>query len=202
MGHYKSIDGNLYTKDGKVLIQYSEGKTDAPFFIPDSVTSIDDCAFLDCCNLTGVRIPDSVTSIGNLAFDGCSSLIEITIPDSVTSIGISAFEGCRNLTSVTIGNGVTSIGSCAFYSCDKLPCPHVKNNKIKAVKGFYTANGKLECLDFVYKVGKTYKEKNARLCESGFHACTLGLDVFNYYAGEDVAYYEVELSGLSSERGG
>ena len=52
-----------------------------------------------------------------------------------------------------------------------------------------------------FKNSKTYKEKNAKLCKSGFHACTLGLDVFNYYADKTSAYYEVELSGLSSERG-
>ena len=35
---YKSSDGNLYTKDGKALVQYAIGKTDTSFEIPDSVT--------------------------------------------------------------------------------------------------------------------------------------------------------------------
>ena len=38
--YYKSIDGNLYTKDGTMLIQYAIGKTDTSFIIPNSVTSI------------------------------------------------------------------------------------------------------------------------------------------------------------------
>ena len=71
---YKSIDGNLYTKDGKTLIQYAIGKTDSSFIIPDSVTSIGSGAFYRCSKLTNIVIPGSVTSIGNEAFLNCSNL--------------------------------------------------------------------------------------------------------------------------------
>ena len=59
--------------------------------IPDSVTSIGDCAFPGCTGLTSVTIPDSVTSIGNNAFNDCTGLTSVTIPDSVTNIGEKAF---------------------------------------------------------------------------------------------------------------
>ena len=88
--------------------------------IPNSVTSIGNCAFDGCSGLTSVTIPNSVTSIGDWAFDGCSGLTSITIPDGVISIGKSAFDGCSGLTSVTIPNSVTSIGDWAFYGCSGL----------------------------------------------------------------------------------
>ena len=75
--YYKSIDGNLYTKDDKTMIQYAIGNQDTSFVIPDGVTSIGDAAFLDCSSLTSVVIPDSVTSIGGSAFANCSSLTTI-----------------------------------------------------------------------------------------------------------------------------
>ena len=101
---FQSIDGNLYSKDGKTLIQYAIGKTATSFTIPDSVTSIDSYAFRDCSSLASVTIPDGVTSIGEYAFNGCTSLTSVTIGDSVTSIGERAFYYCTSLTSVTFEN--------------------------------------------------------------------------------------------------
>ena len=117
---YQSIDGNLYTKDGKTLVQYAIGKTDTSFTIPSSVTSIGDWAFSGCKNLRSVVIPNSVTSIGDYAFSGCTHLTSVVIPNSVTSIGNYAFDGCKILTSVVIGGGLTSIGSNAFSKCECL----------------------------------------------------------------------------------
>ena len=92
--HFKSVDGILFTADGKTLIQFPAGKS-----------------------LTKYTIPESVTSIGNKAFSWCESLTSVTIPNSVTSIGYSAFWGCESLTSVTIPDSVTSIGDYAFFGC-------------------------------------------------------------------------------------
>ena len=125
--HYKSINGNLYTKDGKTLIQYAVGKTDVSFSISNSVTSIDDSAFYGCSSLTSITIPDSVTSIGSWAFAYCTNLTSITIPNSVTSIGDGAFSRCTNLTSITIGNSVTSIGDGAFSRCTNLTSITIPN---------------------------------------------------------------------------
>ena len=72
--NYTSIDGNLYTKDKKTLVQYAIGKKDTSFTIPSSVTSIDNVAFYDCPSLTSITIPNSVTSIGEYAFYGCKNL--------------------------------------------------------------------------------------------------------------------------------
>ena len=117
---YKSIDGNLYSKSGKTLIQYAIGKSATSFEIPNSVTSIENYAFYDCDSLTSITIPNSVTSIGKSAFYDCDSLTSITIPNSVTSIGESAFESCDSLTSITIPDSVTSIGESTFYNCSSL----------------------------------------------------------------------------------
>ena len=117
---YKSIDGNLYTKDEKTLIRYAVGNNDGSFTIPDGVTSIASGAFSSCTSLTSIVIPDSVASIASGAFSSCYSLTSIVIPDSVTSIGSSAFRDCHKLTSIVIPDSVTSIDNYAFYGCSNL----------------------------------------------------------------------------------
>ena len=127
--NYKSINGNLYSKDDRTLIQYAIGKTDTSFNIPDSVTEIGEGAFIGCDSLTSIAIPNSVTEIGERAFSGCDSLTSITIPNGVTSIGYSAFENCYSLTSVTIPDSVTSIEGYAFYGCSSLKTINYKGGK-------------------------------------------------------------------------
>ena len=117
---YKSINGNLYSKDGKTLIRYAKGKTDSSFIIPDSVVGLGAWAFYNCDSLTSVTIPDSVVGLGEWTFAYCRSLTSITIPNSVVDLGNCAFSNCDSLTSVTIGNSVTSIGRHAFSNCDSL----------------------------------------------------------------------------------
>ena len=67
---------------------------------------------------------------------------------------------------------------------------------MKAYKGF---NNKLQCREFQYKVGETYEEEKAELCNCGFHACEAPLDVFGYYPPADSRYCEVELEDVSEK---
>ena len=118
----------LFNKDKTTLISYRA--KEANYVIPDSVTSIGECAFLECNSLTSIIIPDSVTSIGVCAFAQCNSLTSINIPDSVTTIANHAFYNCKSLKSIKIPDSVTSIGDCAFEECDSLS-PQVKSDIIQ-----------------------------------------------------------------------
>lgn len=119
---YKSIDGNLYSKNGKTLIQYALGKTDMNFDIPEGVTEIKDAAFREC-ELIRVVFSKSVTKIGENAFENCKRLTSAIFPDGMTSIGIGswAFSGCESLRNVEMPSNVKKIGEYAFHWCrDKL----------------------------------------------------------------------------------
>ena len=88
--------------------------------IPNTVTTIGQCAFLFCTGLTSITIPNSVTTIENSAFSDCTGLTSIDIPNSVTTIEVGAFSG-SGLTSVTIPSSVTNIGEWnPFSHCNSL----------------------------------------------------------------------------------
>ena len=88
--------------------------------IPDSVITIENCAFDSCSSLSSVVIGNGVTIIGEKAFYSCRLLASIVVGNSVTSIGKEAFFGCTALTSFIMPDSVTSIGRSAFSSCSNL----------------------------------------------------------------------------------
>ena len=121
---------------------YLNGEEIKDLVIPNSVTSIEYCAFYGCSGLTSVTIPNSVTSIGVSAFYNCSGLTSVTIPNSVTSIGYGVFFGCSGLTSVTIPNSVMSIGDNAFNRCSGLTSVTIPNSVTSiGYYAFYNCSG-------------------------------------------------------------
>ena len=68
---------------------------------------------------------------------------------------------------------------------------------IKAYKGF---DKNMQCRGFQFAEGETYHEDTANLCEIGFHACEMPLDVLDYYApGHGSIYREVTLDEVTDE---
>ena len=61
---------------------------------------------------------------------------------------------------------------------------------MKAYKGF---NKDMTCRGFQFEEGKTYETDEAKMCESGFHACEDPLDCFGYYNPAESVYREVEI---------
>jgi hypothetical protein len=91
---YSSEGGVLFNDAKTVLIKYPEGKTDASYSIPNSVTGIGEHAFFACSNLTSVFIPEGMTDIGMYAFSGCSGLTSVTsLATAPPPLGLSAFNG-------------------------------------------------------------------------------------------------------------
>lgn len=139
--HYKSVDGSLFTYDGRILMKYAAPATVTAYTVPDGTVIIESDAFINVKGLTEVTLPDSVEEIGHMAFcrcedltsidlgnglkridgaafNGCTSLIEIAIPDSVEDVSYSVFAGCYNLTKAVIGAGVTNMDRDVFESCE------------------------------------------------------------------------------------
>ncbi len=118
--NYSSIDGNLYSKDGKTLIRYAPGKTETEFTVPDTVTQIAAKAFLTNQNVKKITLSGNVTQIGEGTFFRCISLEEVELGQKITEIPTNTFFNCYNLTKASVPSSVTKIGEHAFYYCTKL----------------------------------------------------------------------------------
>ncbi len=137
--------------------------------IPNSITSIGECAFQGCSalntlnfnavlcddfistatkrpffglNISTINIGDNVEKIPAYFAHGMTSLTNTTIGNSVASIGSYAFYNCTNLASIVIPNSVTSICSYAFYNCSGLTSIDIPNSVNSIASGaFYNCSG-------------------------------------------------------------
>lgn len=112
--YYKSVDGVLYSKDGKTLIAYPRDKEGECFIIPDEVIEIGQKAFFGAFNLKEVILPESLVIIGDSAFKNCVLIETITLPSKVEYIGKLAFFTCYKLSSIIIPTSVKNIEFEAF----------------------------------------------------------------------------------------
>ena len=92
---YKTIDGNIYTKDGKTLIAYAVGKAEANFNVPDGVESLGFYAITETNYLVSITVPVSVTYMGGFTIETCPKF------ESVYYAG--TIEQWKNVDSTQIG---------------------------------------------------------------------------------------------------
>ncbi|MCL2104732.1 MAG: leucine-rich repeat protein [Kiritimatiellaeota bacterium] len=113
-------------------------KLTGPLVIPNAVTNIGDCAFINCEGLTGpLTLPNSVKTIGDSTFQSCNGFTgPLTLPNTLTRISVGTFLGCSGLTGpLNIPNTVTSIGNQAFEGCSGLTGTLVIPNSVHEIGG-------------------------------------------------------------------
>ncbi len=97
-----TIDGNTSTDVCKSIIQFGEDYN-YNITIPQTITSINSCAFKNALGLTSINFksPSYISNIGENAFNN-TGLENITIPKSIVSLGKFCFDSSSKLTNLTI----------------------------------------------------------------------------------------------------
>jgi len=114
---YKTVDGSLFTKDGKIILFHPFLENETHYDVPNTVTRIGFGVFAFNEYLSSVSLPEGLEEIGMGAFNECVSLHSMTIPYTVTEIGDYAFYYCITLQWVDIPTSITHLGEGAFAYC-------------------------------------------------------------------------------------
>ena len=135
---------DLVIPDGVKIIEpntFNRFKSIETVYIPESVDSIGDNAFIGCTDITKVTAHDIVSWCGihfgntmilqtgttmylsnpvcisrNL-YIGNEQLTELNIPEGVEEIGFSAFERCLGIRKVSLPSTLKKVGADAFLDC-------------------------------------------------------------------------------------
>ena len=110
----KTVDGILYTKDGKTLILCPPQKT-GRVEIAEGTETIHQSAFKNC-RINGVKFPESMRRIESSAFCWCRNLKVVEMNDGLEYILDTAFYSCRKLKKVKFSKKLKKISYGAFYT--------------------------------------------------------------------------------------
>ncbi len=206
---YVSIDDVIYTKDMTTLM-YCMTTKEGSIVVPDTVTTIEAYAFIECSGITSIEMPETVSEIGTLTFFNCTGLTEINLPDALTTLSYGLLYGCSGITSLVVPEGVTSIEFDAVGSCTSLTTLWMSTGVTKIeTSAFYDCNS----LTDIYYSGTEdeWEEMNISWDSIGYfsnatihYECILG-DInrdgeVNYLDAMTALRYDAELVTLTDEQ--
>ena len=116
--YLKSVDGVLFSKDGKTLVLYPPNRPDPIYFVPSGTINIGGnggYTFETCKNLEELYIPSSVEKIeGTMWMSYKLKQVVFAAESKVTSIGAVLFQECKGLESVCLPKSIKSLSD-NFY---------------------------------------------------------------------------------------
>ena len=134
--------GVLFNKDKTALVGCPCSFQQKEYTVPETVKTIEYCAFEKCAFIEKIVLPLGLESMGNQSFCQMPKLKEINIPEGITELGQNMFIQCRSLENITlpstlvrvsnsslsetpiknivVPDGVTSLDTYAFESCKQL----------------------------------------------------------------------------------
>lgn len=177
-GDYKTIDGIVYTKNGKIVVAGSLGLEHVA--IPEGVEKLGHSAFRSC-KMKSVVLPDSIDKIRAKAFYQCKNLKSVRFGNNIDTIEDSAFAECCSLKHIDIPAGIKTINDYAFFNSgldsielhEGLLCLGRKAFSGTSIESIHLPASikKLECNCF----GSNLKELTMETFPSGFGAaCIMG----------------------------
>jgi len=128
--YFQSLDGVLFSKDGKILKCYPPAHS-TEYNVPTGTERIDDYSFAGVIDLEKVVFPPSLRTVGEYAFAYVdayywSRKIQFEFNEGLESIEKGAFYNCREASVIKLPSSLKAIGKKAFcFRWSKLICKAV-----------------------------------------------------------------------------
>ena len=88
--------------------------------MPNTIKVVGASAFMDCSDLSAVRLSENVHSIYAYAFKNCVALDSLDLPEKLRYIGEEAFNNCSKLSDIIIPRNVRNTGRNILANCEAL----------------------------------------------------------------------------------
>jgi len=134
--YYTSVDGILYTKDGKTLVKCPPKKDVRNFTVPDAVEAIAYEAFCET-NTETVSFGKNLKTIGPSAFQRTALKGKLILPGTIETIGFHAFYWSENVIETVLEEGVKRIDYGAFNGCSSLERISLPESLIQVGNGIF-----------------------------------------------------------------
>lgn len=127
--YYRSVDGVLYSRDGKILYAYPQNRSRKKYVLPASTREIFPFAFY-CAGVRRVALNKKLRVIGDHAFHSCQ-LESLSLPGKLQAIGDYAFFYNWLNGTVEIPASVKTVGTGAFLNCDDVEEWRIQGSQTK-----------------------------------------------------------------------
>ncbi len=205
--HFISIDGVLFNRDTTTIVCCPNTKATDDYIIPEKVTTIGDCAFFGCKNLTKLIIPNHIQEICTSAFEECINIISVYIPARVRGIASCAFSICYSLQyfEVEKDNKFFSTIDGVLFNNDKtelISCPNKSEYTIPAstrIIGRYAFQGDKDLKSLIIPNSVVIIEEGALSFCNGLSSITIPNNVRKIE--NSVFWHSENLSSITIEYG-
>ena len=149
IGSYQNFTGAALDLTGQITD--SDGNTYA-------ITALGGSAFHGCGNLTTMDLSGctNLSSIGQCTFTSCDDLTSMTLPNSLTGIGDEAFYGCSNLDElVLLSKNPPTLGEDALLAVSqdfRIIVPEENAEAYKTAEGWKDVAGSVHGLTYQLEV--------------------------------------------------
>ena len=97
----------------KIIPSYAFPSTITEVVLPEGLERIEEWAFLDCSNITSVKLPSTIKFLGSRCFEGCP-ITSIELPEGIEELESSCFYGTK-IEELYIPKSVKKLGSLDVY---------------------------------------------------------------------------------------